>query len=142
MRNLVIEAPHNDVLYGCTNANYCGGVDPALPGAASSRKDLHVMGPRGRGINFLPRHVNNRDRIAQGLAPARATTQAGEPLLEDAATARPLLWIPAVNLDTLADRNPRVTVQGIHWKDGACTLEVPPLVRQLGRLEDLKEGGS
>lgn len=143
LRHLIIEAPHNDVLYGCTNANYCGGADPQLPGAdGKGRQDLHVLGPSGRGINWLARHAHDRERIAQGLAPARATNRDGDPLLEDVHGARPLIWIPALNLAALADKNPRVTTQDMQWSDGSSTLEVPPPVRALGRLKDVREGGT
>jgi hypothetical protein len=137
MRHLITEAPHNDILYGCTNANYCGGIDPSRPGAQGKHEDLHVMGPRGRGINWLARHAPNRDRISQGLAVTRATSQDGEPRGE-LANARVLLWIPALSLDALASADPRVTTQGMQWSDGSSTLEVPPSVAALGRLE----GGS
>ncbi|MDP3910851.1 MAG: hypothetical protein Q8Q14_10725 [Gemmatimonadales bacterium] len=142
IRRLISEAPHNDVLYGCNNANYCGGADPTRPGAdGKGHRDLHVMGPQGRGINWMPRHLHNRERIAKGLAPARATTPDGEPLLEEAAGRRPLIWIPALNLEALAGADPRATTRGMRWSDDSSTLEVPPPVRALGRLQDVREGG-
>ena len=142
MRRLIIEAPHNDDLYGCTNANYCGGTDPSLPGAdGRTHEDLHVLGPKARGINWLARHTHNRERIAQGLSPARSTTQAGEQLL-DFPGAKPLLWVPAISLRALAARDPQVTTHGMRWSDERSTLEVPPSVRRLGLLQDVREGGS
>lgn len=141
MRRLVITAPFNDVVYGCTNANYCGGSDPSLPGAEDrTHQDLHVLGPEGRGINWLARHVHNRERIAEGLPVARATTQDGEALLTDARGARPLLWIPAIDIDALRRARPVATVEGMRWSDKSSTLEVPPRVRALGILEDVRKG--
>ena len=141
MRRLMITAPFNDQAYGCTNANYCGGTDPSKPGAGDkTHEDLHVMGPDGRGLNFLPRHAPNRDRIAQGLAVARATNEEGEALLGDALGRRPLLWVPPISIEALRRRRPVATVEGMAWSDGSSTLEVPPRVRALGILEDVRRG--
>lgn len=140
MRRILIVAPFNDVLYGCTNANYCGGTDPSMPGSEDKEhEDLHVLGPKGRGINWLARHVRIRDRIAQGLSLARGTTQAGEPLLGKTPGARPLLWVPAVSLEALRGSRPRITVDGMRWSDGSSTLEVPPRIRALGISEDARK---
>lgn len=141
MRRLIIEATFNDVLYGCTNANYCGGTDPSLPGAdGKTHEDLHVLGPNGRGLNWLSRHAHNRERIAQGLSPARATTDEGEPLIDDLRSAKPLLWITPISLKALRGDEPVVTTQGMRWSDGRSMLEAPPPVRALGLLKDVREG--
>lgn len=140
MRRLLIVAPFNDVLYGCTNANYCGGTDPSMPGSEDrDHEDLHVLGPKGRGLNWLPRHAHNRERIAQGLPVARATTEDGEPLSQDTPGAPPILWVPPVNLEELRGPRPRVTVEGMRWSDESSMIEVPPCVRALGMLEDVRE---
>lgn len=141
MRGLMITAPLNDQVYGCTNANYCGGTDPSKPGSEDrTHEDLHVMGPDGRGLNFLPRHAPNRDRIARGLSVARAINEDGESLLSNAKGRRPLLWVPAINIEALRGTRPVATVEGMKWSDGTSTLEVPPRVRALGILEDVRKG--
>ncbi len=118
-------------LYGCSNENYCGGVHPLKPGGEGRRAVVdHVMGPSGRGINWLPRHANNRELLAQGRAPRRTTDLQGEPLLGAPSFSLPLLWIPAVDLDQLATEDPCVVL--LRWQDGVSTSEPPKAVRRLG----------
>lgn len=141
MRRLVITAPFNDRLYGCTNANYCGGTDPSKPGAAErTHEDLHVLGPNGRGIHWGSGHAHNRERIAEGTTLARAISQDGEALLVDVKGARPLLWLPAISLPALRADAPVATVEGMRWSDKSSTLEVPPRVRELEILDDVRMG--
>lgn len=141
MRRVILEAPHNDLLYGCTNANLCGGFDPSMPGSdGRTHEDLHVMGPKGRGLHWGAVHANNRERIARGKAVARAITDEGEPFVPNEMFSRPLLWIPAVSLEALTGDAPRVTTKGMTWSDNASTSHVPPQVRALGLLDDVREG--
>lgn len=139
IRQLVLNAPFNDVLYGCTNANSCGGNDPSMPGSSGPNPDLHVMGAKKRGINWLARHADNRQRIATGTSPLRTTTLEGE--TSELSGRRPLLWIPAVSLPALRDRI-TIAVDGMTWSDKTPTLEVPPQVRKLGLLDDVRKGES
>lgn len=141
MRRLVITAPHNDRLYGCTNANYCGGTDPSKSGAQGrTHEDLHVLGPEGRGIHWGSCHGHNRERIAEGTPLARAITGDGEALLADVVGARPLLWIPAISLAALRADRISITVEKMTWSDGSSTREVPPRVRELEILEEVRMG--
>lgn len=130
MRNTLYSRWHLS-LYGCTNENFCGGVHPSKPGGEGRRAVVdHVMGPRGRGINWLPRHAPNRELLACGR-PARRTTDArGEPLLGAPGFTRPLLWVAAVDLDALARAGPRVVP--LRWDDGTSCTEPPLAVRELG----------
>ena len=140
MRRIIIEAPHNDRLYGCTNANYCGGSDPSSPGAEGrTHEDLHVLGSTGRGLHWGPVHAHNRERIAHGRPVARVIDEQGEPLLEEMAAVRPLIWIPAISLEALRGETPRATTRGMAWSDNASTAQVPPPVRRLG-IVDVREG--
>ena len=140
MRRIVITAPFNDRLYGCTNANYCGGSDPSMEGSQGrTHEDMHVLGPKGRGLHWGKIHVNNRERIASGTAPARAITEDGEPLLLDVIGSRPLIWIPPINLETLRDVHV-ATVDGVSWSDDTSPIYVPPRVKELGLLEDVRTG--
>jgi hypothetical protein len=118
-------------LYGCANENYCCGVHPAKPGGKGRRAVVdHMMGPGGRGLSWVPRHAPNRDLLGAGR-PARRTIDArGESLLGSPGFSRPLLWVPAVDLDALARENPQVTT--LTWRDGVSTSEPPKVVRDLG----------
>jgi hypothetical protein len=118
-------------LYGCSNENYCCGVHPAKPGGEGRRAVVdHTMGPGGRGISWCPHHAPNRELLAEGRPARRTTDTRGEPLLGAPGFSRPLLWIPAVDLDQLAQQEPRLAT--MVWRDGVSTKEPPKVVRDLG----------
>lgn len=141
-RALVEPLSWNDRLYGQTNANYAGGVDPGKPcmvGTANapcidgirdpnSPRVSYMMSPVGRGLNWLPRHGNVLDAIGDARAPRRGTSLDGEPLGDDG--AHMLLWMPAFDLAALAPPNPRVRL--LAYPGGRSTIDPPPVVTDLG----------
>lgn len=120
--------------YGCTNENYCGGSHPEKPGIGGSSHVVdHMMNESGVGLNLEPVHANNRQLLAEGKPATRTITLEGESLTELSGSHRPLLWIPAVNLDKLRESGV-ITVEGMRWSDGSSMVHPPPVVQRLGSL--------
>lgn len=119
-------------LYGCTNENYCGGAHPHKPGGDDRRAVVdHVMGSKGLGLNWLPVHDDNRERLSQGRPARRTTTMKGDHILGVQGDKRPLVWIPPVDLERL-HREGIVTSEGMRWSDGSPVTKPPPQVARLG----------
>lgn len=125
MRVVILSSQWNDELSGCTNENYCGGAHPLKRGGGG-KTDVadHVM-HNGRGIAWLPRHANNRERISEGRAPQRTIGLDGEVLPGTVARWYPLVWVPAVVFDGEGFRF-------LRWSDGTSTREPPPAIARLG----------
>jgi hypothetical protein len=123
----------NDLLYGQTNLNYAGGNDPNKPGGDPNKPVMasYVLNEQGRGLNWLPRHKDNLHRIPQGDAPKRATRLDGSKLGgANAGSSQMLVWLPALDLDALAQPVP--SVEFLTWSDGSSTLDPPPAIKALG----------
>lgn len=131
MRGLVLN-DWNLELYGCSNENYCGGAHPAKAGGQGRRAVVdHVMGPKGLGLNWMPRHDDNRERLSQGRPARRTTAMNGDHILGVQGRKRPLVWIPPVDLERL-QREGVVSSEGIYWADGSSVVRPPPSVARLG----------
>ncbi len=115
MKDLIACSPWNEALYGTTTQSHAGG------GLG--------MNPVGTGISMLPRHVNVLGRLQMGSVPARNIRLNGSKLGSGSSHAQ--LWIPAINLELLADAGV-VTTEGMEWSDGSSTLNPPPAVMARG----------
>lgn len=105
----------------------CSKFNDGLYGAVSAPK----VSPNGRGVVWAPVHNDVFSMLSEGKTPARAIDVEGNRLPQFIeASSRPLVWIPAVNLDILATRN-EISVERMAWEDGVSTLEPPPLVRSM-----------
>lgn len=123
----------NDRTYGQTNLNYAGGNDPAKPGGdpAKPQSGGFVMNAQGRGLNWLPRHKDNKARIGDGESAKRATTLSGGSLHgTDKGTHHMIVYLPAPVLEALAGDDP--TIEWGTWSDGSSTLFPPPQIVALG----------
>lgn len=120
----------NDDLYGCYNENYCCGNHPDKIGSQYQTIVDHVMGPQERGLNWMPRHAANLERLASGEPALRTTTLWGETVSGVRGAWRPLVWLPAFDLDALHDG----AIGCLTWEDGVSTREPPKVVRDLGIL--------
>lgn len=123
----------NDLAYGQTNLNFAGGNDPNAPGGNEDQplSATYVLNQRGRGLNWLPRHGANMQRIADGLPLKRTTSLSGSTLpWPDSGNRQMLLWSPAFDLDSLAASEP--SIQFLQWLDGSSTIDPPPRIQELG----------
>lgn len=124
----------NDLLYGQDNLNLAGGNDPNKAGGdpKKPRSGAHVLNAAGRGLNWLPRHANNLQRIQEGLPLLRTTSLAGRSLPGIKGSRQMLIWSPAFDLDALSPNVGSPSIQFLHWSDGSSTADPPPSIRQLG----------
>ncbi len=123
----------NDLVYGQTNLNYAGGNDPTKPGgdANKPKSGQYVLNAKNRGLNWLPRHKDNIQRIQQGLAPKRSTRLDGSKMGGvNAGNQQMLVWLPALNLEALAQAVP--SIEFLQWSDGSSTLDPAPQIVGLG----------
>lgn len=142
-RALLVPGSWNDRLFGQTNANYAGGTDPGKPCTSGSTnapctngiRDPHatavryMMNAAGRGLNWLPRHTNVLDAIAQGVPPVRGTGIDGDAFA--GSHSHMLVWMPAFDMVALgnqADPQIRLAV----FPGGASGGDPPPSVTDLG----------
>lgn len=144
--SLMVPGGINDLLYGQTNANLAGGVDPGKPCVHGSSKApcddgirdpnstavTYMMNSAGRGLNWLPRHADNLARIPQRLPLLRTTTIDGRRLPNAADGHQMLIWAPAYALELLAPSQEIPSIGYTTWPDGSSTLNPPPSVRSLG----------
>lgn len=123
----------NDLLYGQTNLNYAGGNDPSKNGgdANKPKSGAYVLNARNRGLNWLPRHKDNIQRIQQGQAPKRATRLDGSKLAgANAGNQQMLVYLPALDLEALT--KPVPSIKFLTWSDGSSTIDPPPQIVALG----------
>lgn len=101
-------------------------------------------GPHGRSIRLLPIHVDNRDRLRQGLptirniqlrTPADAKTGNGKAIDRTLSEGYEYLYLPDINLDLLW-QDGRITSEGLEWPDGSSRVWPHPSVMRLGIVED------
>lgn len=118
---------YNLEAYGASNENICGGNHPGKPHARGGGLVRHVMADTGLGVNWEPRHADNRMLIASERPPQRVTSRAGDPSPGATGSARPLLWLPPVDLAALR-REGRITAGALRWSDGSSVLRPPPPV--------------
>lgn len=120
-RDLVFGGVFNDGLYGQTDIDKAGG---------NSEKNIsYMMNAKGRGLNWSPYHADNLDRITRGLAPKRMTNLEGDVLDPHRGNVSMLVWIPAIDLQTLCTQ---LLVQPMQWSNETSTQEPPPVVQALG----------
>jgi hypothetical protein len=146
-RAVLLPGSHNDVLYGQTNANYSGGVDPGKPCAGAGSKNApcvdgvrdpnatpirYLMNIDGRGLNFLPRHADVLNLIAEQMTLERYTSLAGERLQGINGTSHMVVFAPAVNLELLGPGELDPRIEPLEYADGVSTFQAPPAVRALG----------
>lgn len=129
----------NDRIYGQTNANFAGGCQPGLPGFNADRCGGpnnvvdYMMNDQGRGLNWLPRHANNLERMARGEPAKRTTTLDGQKLSPpNRGNRQMLVWITAVDLDALSPDAEILHVSPLRWPDGSSTVNPPPVIQALG----------
>lgn len=144
--SLIVPGGINDLLYGQTNANLAGGVDPGKPcvhGSSNapcedgirdpnSTAVTYMMNASGRGLNWLPRHADNLARIPQKQPLLRTTSIDGRRLANVADGHHMLVWLPAYDLALLSPNNPAPSIGYTTWPDGSSTSEPPPSVRSVG----------
>lgn len=132
-RALVLSSPWNLALYGCQNANYCGGCDPEMPSASERpcNSDLHVIGDQGYGIHAFPYHDDVRRAIELGRPPTRMIDMMGQRLPGIVGRRMPLLYLPPVDLEALRGSAPEARCTH-RWEDGSSCLLPPPPVQRLG----------
>jgi len=144
--SLIVPGETNDLLYGQTNANLAGGVDPGKPcvhGSSNapcqdgirdpnSAAVTYMMNAAGRGLNWLPRHADNLARIPKRQPLMRTTTLDGRRLPNVADGHHMLLWLPAYALELLAPSQATPSIGYTTWPDGSSTRLPPPSVRSLG----------
>ncbi len=117
MADAIQTGEFNDSMYGTSDVTKVGHES--------------YVGPHGRGINLEWVHADNLERMHRGEPALRTTTVEGDRIsTHQAARARPLIWLPALDLNPLHDSYP--TVQVSQWEDGVSTAEPPLAVRQLG----------
>jgi hypothetical protein len=143
--SLIVPGGINDLLYGQTNANLAGGVDPGKPCVHGSTNApcedgirdpnstavRYMMNTDGRGLNWLPRHADNLDRIAKGQPLLRTTSIKGL-RLENSAGKQMLIWAPAYDLSLLAPDQAVPAIGYRTWSNGTSTLQPPPPIQALG----------
>lgn len=128
----------NATLFAQTNANLAGGVDPGKGGVGCDDSNIRpdnvpkidYMMCGGRGLNWCPRHVNNIQRLTQGLKPLRTTALDGK--ATGGGNKQMQLWIPAFDLAALRQAVPAIrTIKNPHtgWVD---TVVPPPAVWDKG----------
>jgi len=124
----------NDLLYGQSNLNLAGGNDPNKPGGDPARplSGAYVLNAEGRGLNWLPRHADNLDRIQSGRSLRRTTSVAGRSLPGSRGSRQMLVWMPAFDLAALSPNNPMPSIRFGAWSDGSSTLHPPPAIMRLG----------
>lgn len=125
----------NDLAYGQTNLNFAGGNDPNAPGGDPAKpfSGAYVLNEEGRGLNWLPRHADNLQRIADGLPLKRTTSLTGQPLpWPDGGNRQMALWSPAFDLAPLAPGQPDPAIRFLQWSDGSSTIDPPPSIQALG----------
>ncbi len=123
---LILCSPWNDALY----ATYGYG---AAIGSFDS--------PMNRAIRLMPSHPDNITRIRAGLPPSRNISMgnasspgdgSGKPV-DSGKRNLELLWLPAINLQTLWESGgDMITTEGMDWDDGTTMLMPPPIVADLG----------
>ncbi len=120
----------NDVTYGSNTV------------AAKNRR-----GPHGRGIDLVPQHANNWQRIRDGRQ-VRRNVYLGEP--GDVGTPRnagqgdsrlPLLWMPRLDDAELWSSDGRVLKAAGRWADGSSFFFPPPVVMALGIHDATQSAG-
>jgi hypothetical protein len=112
----VASGMYNDGLFGTSTVELVGG--------------RRWVGPHGRGINWAPHHGNIRQSIAAANPPKRTTKIDGTRIQEYIeVNNKPLVWIPAYDLDALATHGDLVPLR---WANGRSAIDPPPVVSNLG----------
>ncbi len=136
---------YNDRLYGQTNANYAGGVDPGKPCSsgsvaapcedgirdANATPVRYMMNEQGRGLNWLPRHADMLNLIAESMVLERTTEIDGQ-RMPNLGGHQMVVWCPAFDLADLAPGIADPQIRFLEWPDGISTRDAPPSVRRLG----------
>lgn len=133
--SLIVVGGFNDLNYGQTNLNYAGGNDPNAPGGDPNKplSATYVLNAQKRGLNWLPRHADNIDRIQASQASKRTTTLQGKKLSPpNSGNRHMVVWAPAYDLDALGPDKAVPTIKFLTWPDGSSTLHPPPQIRALG----------
>lgn len=132
--SLIIVGGINDLLYGQTNLNFAGGNDPNKPGGNVGRPIMasYVLNSQGRGLDWLPRHADNLERIRSGEPLKRTTALDGSRLSSPNRGSRQMLiWAPAYDMAALSP-NTVPSIQYLRWSDGSSTIDPPPIIRASG----------
>ncbi len=125
----------NDLLYGQTNLNIAGGNDPNASGGDKEKplSAQYVLNEEGRGLNWLPRHADNIDRLQGGKHMKRTTRINGKKLPSPNSGSRQMLiWSPAFDLEALGPDKVVPSIRFLQWDDGSSTLDPPPIISQVG----------
>lgn len=146
-RALTAVGTYNDILYGQTNANYAGGVDPGKPCSSGSSaapcedgiRDpnatavTYMMNAQGRGLNWLPRHADMLNLIGDGMMLERTTALDGA-RMPNLGGRQMVLFCPAFDLKFLRPDLPEseMAIEFLAYPDGSSTVDAPPAVRALG----------
>lgn len=128
-REVILEAPFNDARVTSTSATLAGGRDPRTNGAEDPGV-VYVLGARGRGLVWQPRHYDDLGRLSAGLPAKRGVDLHGNPV--GSGRSRMVLYLPAVSLPDLRGSQPTLRAEGTRWSDGRSVLEVPPAVHRYG----------
>lgn len=145
-KSLIEPGGWNDRVYGQTNANYAGGIDPGKPCTKGSvgapcndgirdpnaNPVRYMMNAEGRGLNWYPRHANNLERMGNKQPAMRTTTLGGQVLPNVKAGHQMVIYAPAYDLSKLAPDQATPTIAYLTWPDGTSTVNPPPAVMALG----------
>jgi hypothetical protein len=132
-REALVGGRWHRVLYGVTNPNWCGGSDPAQPGAQHDGKADHALVDRV-GLCLEPRHACNRDRLAQGQRALRTVLPGGTPTPGATGRCKPLLYMPAMDLAAFREGK---LVPATTWPNGQTSFEPPPAIFDRGVQDPL-----
>lgn len=110
---LIISSPFNDVLYG----------------EHKGRNGNTARGPLGSTISITPKHADNLSLMRQGKPLKRTIDRSGRVVDHAAAHRLPMLWIPYICLESLAQGH--VTTGSYEYEDGSSTIVPPPPIMGL-----------
>lgn len=125
----------NDLLYGQTNLNIAGGNDPSKSGGDEDKPYVGawVLNAEDRGLNWLPRHADNLDRLQRAEPLKRTTSLEGTKLPSpDRGSQQMVIWAPAYDLIALGPDQAVPTIRFLQWSNGSSTADPPPLIQELG----------
>jgi len=129
-RELLLAVQWNDARVTSRSATLAGGRDPGTHGPADNGV-TYVLGQRGRGFVWAPRHYDDLARLSAGMPAKRGVDLDGEAI--GSGRSPMVLYLPAVNLQALRQMVPVLTTEGLSWSDnGENTLRPPSAVDELG----------
>ena len=111
--NLLLSSPFNDTLYG----------ENPMPGTNVAR------GPLGSTISIRSKHADNLSLLKEGKPLKRTIDRRGRVIDEASAHCLPMLWIPFICLESLAQG--QVSTGSYEYEDGSSTIVPPPPIMGL-----------